>query len=317
MTSDLELPAAAGGPARVGQGTAIEQSRAVAEVQASIVLAAQRPRNNQAALRTMRESCAMIRLAERAFYRYKRGGEQITGPTVQLARELARIWGNISYGVSELARDDGHAQSEMQAWAWDLETNVRPAQIFIVPHKRDTKLGVKAIVDMRDIYEHNTNQAARRLRQQIWAILPPWFVDEAVDLCTETLRTGGKGAEPLAKRIDKAVELFRLGPKLRVEQLERRVGRPASQWDGHDLAQLTVIYRSLERGEIRIEDEFGDVPVTVSEIAAQAAPPAVATAASGHPAGAAVDVEDPPAGDDDLPDPPEDWAPKGDGGAAT
>ncbi len=290
MTTDLELPAAAGAPKRVGQATAVEQSRAVAEVHGSLVLAAQRPRDVQAAIRAMQESCRITRLAERAFFRYRRGGEQITGPTVHLARELARIWGNVSYGISELERDDEHGQSTMQAWAWDLETNVRPSQVFIVPHKRDTKDGVKFLVDMRDVYENNTNHAARRLRQQIWAVLPPWFVEEAEDICAKTLRDGG--GIPRAKRVANAVERYAAGPKVRLEQLEAKVGRPSGKWDDFDLAQLTVIFRSLERGEARVEDEFPLVPVTAEELTAQAEP---APAPSGHPAGAPVDVEDPPA----------------------
>lgn len=286
--AEIDLPVPAAGPKRVGQATAIEQSRAVAEVQASVVLAAQRPRDQQAALRTMRESCRIKRLAERAFYRYPRDGEQITGPTVHLARELARIWGNVSYGINELERDDEHGQSVMLAWAWDLQTNVRPSQAFIVPHRRDTKKGVKLLVDLRDVYENNTNHAARRLRQQIWAVLPPWFVEEAEDLCAQTLRDGG--GIPLGKRISNAIDLFAAGPKVRAEQLERRVGRPSGKWDEYDLAQLTVIYRSLERGEIRVEDEFGEAPVTAEELVGAA--PVTPAAAVGE----------------DLPEPPEDWA---------
>lgn len=317
MTTDIDLPAAGSRVARVGQATAIEQSRAVAEVQASVVLAAQRPRDTQAAIRAMRESCRIKRLAERAFYRYPRDGEQITGPTVHLARELARIWGNVSYGINELERDDEHGQSVMLAWAWDLETNVRPSQAFIVPHRRDTKRGVKHLVDLRDVYENNTNHAARRLRQQIWAVLPPWFVEEAEDLCAKTLRDGG--GVPLGKRVSNAIDLFATGPKVRVEQLERKIGRPSSRWDEYDLAQLQVIYRSLERGEIRVEDEFPDEPVTVEELTGP--PPAKGSdgpseyvrsdeqleeppgwrrpgpAPAGHPEDAPVDVEDPPGGE--------------------
>lgn len=312
MSTDIQLPAASAGPGRVGQTTAIEQSRAVAEVQASVVLAAQRPRDTQAAIRAMRESCRIKRLAERAFFRYKRGGEQITGPTVHLARELARIWGNVSYGINELERDDAHGQSVMLAWAWDLETNVRPSQAFIVPHRRDTKDGVKHLVDLRDVYENNTNHAARRLRQQIWAVLPPWFVEEAEDLCAKTLREGG--GVPLGTRIANAVNAYAAGPKVRVEQLEAKVGRPSGKWDEFDLAQLTVIYRSLERGEVRVEDEFGDVPITVEELvgfAAAASPGAAGAvaraeldehadelaaqyAAQAAETGTPVEVEDPP-----------------------
>jgi hypothetical protein len=73
----------------------------------------------------MRESCSQKGLAERAFFRYSRGGSQITGPSVHLARELARCFGNVQYGIAELRRDDEHGESEMQAFAWDVQTNTR------------------------------------------------------------------------------------------------------------------------------------------------------------------------------------------------
>lgn len=107
-------------PTRIGQGTAVEQSRAAAEVQAAVVVAQQCPRNIQQAVAEMRESCRQPYLAERAFYRYGRGGSTVTGPSVHLARELARCWGNIQYGLVELRRDDEYGQSEMQAFAWDV-----------------------------------------------------------------------------------------------------------------------------------------------------------------------------------------------------
>ncbi len=131
MSDPIPLPVP---PRRVGQATVVEQSRAVAEVQAAVLVAQNRPRDEQAALAQMRESCKMRQLADRAFFRYSRGGSAISGPSVYLARELARIWGNISHGVSELSRDDEHGQSELQAVAWDLEKNTRVATIFIVPH---------------------------------------------------------------------------------------------------------------------------------------------------------------------------------------
>jgi hypothetical protein len=290
MTTDLDLPTPAAAPVRVGQATAVEQSRAAAEVYGQLVVAQQCPRDEQTALRAMRESCRQMRLAERAFYRFTRGGQQVSGPTVHLARELARIWGNVTYGISEMARDDGHGQSEMQAYAWDLQTNTRSSQIFIVPHSRDTKTGPKRLVDLRDVYENNTNQGARRLRQAIWAILPPWLVDEAVDLCTQTLKDGG--GIPLPQRISKAVDAFAaLG--VTADQLEQRISRQTAKWTEHDVAQLTVIYKSLQRGEVRVEDEFPQERVTVAEISGKTTKQAAGSSTPGPAAEQAVAVEDP------------------------
>ncbi len=250
-------------PSHVGQGTAIEQSRAVAEVQAAVVVAQQCPRSITAAQAAMRESCAQNGLAERAFYRYSRGGSAVTGPSVHLARELARCWGNVQYGIAELRRDDAGAYSEMQAWAWDVQTNTRSAQIFVVPHKRDTKDGAKTLVDMRDIYENNANQGARRLREAIFSILPPWFVEDAKDRCSATLKDGG--GKPLPQRIADAVKAFdTLG--VTVDQLERKLDRRSDRWTEHDVAQLTVTYRSLQRGEVTRDEEFPPQRVTAAEV---------------------------------------------------
>lgn len=254
-------------PSRVGQGTAVEQARAVAEVQAMVVVAQERPRNIQAAVEEMRESCRQLGLAQRAFYRYNRGGGVVTGASVHLARELARCWGNVTYGLVEMRRDDQYGQSEMQAFAWDLQTNTRNSSTFVVPHKRDTKEGPKLLTDMRDIYETNTNNGARRVREAIFAILPPWFVEEAKTLCSATLENGG--GKPLAQRIADAVAGFE-GIGVRLEQLEQKLDAPQAKWTAHDMAQLAVTFTSIRNGEVRKEDEFPPLRVTAGEILAKA-----------------------------------------------
>jgi hypothetical protein len=250
-------------PSHVGQGTAIEQSRAVAEVQAAVVVAQQCPRSLTRAQAQMRESCAQTGLAERAFYRFPRGGQTVSGASVHLARELARCWGNVQYGIGELRRDDAGGYSEMQAWAWDVETNTRSASIFVVPHKRDTKDGVKPLTDMREVYENNANNGARRLREAIFSILPPWFVEEAKDLCSATLKGGG--GKPLAQRIADAIKAFD-GLGITTDRLEQKLGRKADVWTEHDVAQLTVAFKSLQRGEVTADEEFPPQRVTAAEI---------------------------------------------------
>jgi len=253
-------------PDRIGQGTSVEQSRAAAEVLAAVEIAQRFPRDVQYARAQMIDSCKQLSLANQAFYRFSRAGSTVTGPSVHLARELARCWGHVQYGLVELRRDDEYGQSEMQAWAWDVQTNARVSTTFIVPHKRDTKRGARELTDLRDVYENNANQGARRVREMIFAVLPPWFVEEAKALCEETLRNGG--GVPLAQRITNAIEKFaEIG--VSVEQLETKVGKPNGKWTEHDTAQLGVIYTSIRRGEVSKEAEFPSI-VTPAEILAQA-----------------------------------------------
>src|SRR5580704_13100491 len=259
-------------PSRVGQATVVEQSRAIAEVHAAIVVAQQCPRDVQQAMRDMRDSCKQRALADRAFFRYSRGEGPVTGPSIHLARELGRCWGNIQWGINEMRRDDEYGQSEMQAWAWDVQTNSRSSNAFIVPHRRDTRNGPKALTDQRDIYENNANNAARRLREAIFAVLPTWFVEEAKDICNQTLNDGG--GKPLAKRVEEALNGFAL-MSITEAQLEEKLGVPVAKWIERDVAQLGVIYKSIQRGETRKDEEFpassAPARVTVTEITGQAA----------------------------------------------
>lgn len=268
-------------PARIGQGTAVEQSRAAAEVQAAVVVAQQCPRQITAAIAEMRQSCQQTGLAERAFFRYSRGGSNITGASVHLARELARVWGNIQYGLVELRRDDEYGQSEMQAFAWDVQTNSRTSSTFIVPHLRDKKGGATKLTELRDIYENNANNGARRVREAIFAILPPWFVEEAKELCNKTLKDGG--GKPLNIRVADAIRVFE-GIGVAAEQITAKLGRPSEKWTEHDVAQLSVIYKSIQRGEVSVDDEFPQPKVTADELKAnQKAPAKTSTADNGEP----------------------------------
>lgn len=287
------------GPARVGQATAIEQSRAVAEVQAAVLVAQQCPRDPDLARAEMRRSCSEMGLALKAFYKLPRGGQIIEGPTIHLARELARVWGNVDYGIDELRRDDEHAQSEMRAYAWDQQTNSRASVKFVVPHMRDKQGGPVRLVDMAAIYENNANQGARRLREQIFAILPPQLVGEAERLCRETLAKGD--GRPLAERADAAVDLFReLG--VSVGRLEARIGRPRAQWLGADLADLAVVAQSLRARDVAVDEMFPPDRVTAEEIAASTA--ATSAARSGKAAKPKTAKPAPPAQAEEPPTPP-------------
>lgn len=269
MTTDLDHIATrpAPSPATIGQATAVEQARAIAEVQAAVVVAQQVPRDMGAAVADMRDACGRLGLADRAFYAVKNRGN---GPSVHLARELARIFGNVQYGVHELRRDDEAGTSEIQAFAWDVEKNVRSTRTFVVPHARMRDGLRMPLTDLQDVYLNNQNIGARAVRECIFTILPAWFADEAQDLCHKTLRNG-EGV-PLPKRIDNAVGKFRdLG--VTVGQLETKIGRKRGSWTPVDLAQLTIVFKSIERGEVSVEDEFPK-RVTAAEITAPTPPSA-------------------------------------------
>lgn len=237
------------------QATTIEQSRAIAQVQGALVVAQQHPRDTMAAATRMREACENPRLAERAFFSFPRGGQTVSGASIHLATELARCWGNLDYGIAELRRDDARHESEMLAYAWDQEVNLRVTSTFIVPHRRDKKNGSEILTDMRDIYESNANNGARRLRECIFRALPRAYTEEAQELCRLTLEHGG--GEPIEARREKLVEAFAalgVSPK----RLAKRVGKAVDRFTAYDLGELKIAYRSIRTGEADAGELFPD-----------------------------------------------------------
>ena len=242
----------------INQGTvAIEASRAIAEAQGKLVIAKRFPRDEVDAYAKAMQACQRPSMAAKAFYSFPRGGQTIAGPTIRFAEELARCWGNIDYGIKELSQDDG--KSEMQAYAWDLETNAQSVQNFTNPHQREkTDKKTKTVVmenltSQRDIYENNTNMATRRLRSRILAILPSWFVEDAIEECKKTL--AGQNDMPLIDRVKKMVVQFaKLG--VTQEQIERRLKKKIDTMNADDFTEFIGIYNAIKQSESKIADWF-------------------------------------------------------------
>lgn len=247
----------------INQGTvAIEASRAIAEAQGKLVIAKRFPRDEVAAYNKVAQACQRKGIAEKAFYKYSRAGSSVEGPTIRFAEELARCWGNIDYGIKELSQDDG--KSEMQAYAWDLETNAMSVQNFTNPHIREVGGKAKKLTSQRDIYEINANMGARRLRARILAILPSDLVEMAITECKKTLV--GRNDEPLIDRVKKMVVAFgKIG--VTQEMIEKRLKRKVETMTADDFTDYIGIFNAVKQGESKIADWFS-APVEQSDLTA-------------------------------------------------
>ena len=236
----------------INQGTvAVEASRAVAEAQGKLIIAKKFPRDEVAAFNKVAEACQRKGIAEKAFFSYNRGGGIVSGVTIRFAEELARIWGNIDYGIKELSQEVG--KSEMQAYAWDMETNTISVQNFTNPHIREVKGTSKALTSQRDIYESNANMGARRLRSRILAILPNDLVEMAIAECKKTL--AGNNDVPLIDRVKNMVVAFtKLG--VTQEQIETRLKRKIDTMTVDDLTDYIGIYNAIKHGESKAAEWF-------------------------------------------------------------
>ena len=238
----------------INQGTvAIEASRAVAEAQGKLYIAKAFPRDETKARTAVMQVCSRYEFASKAFYAFPRGKETITGPNIRFAEELARCWGNVDYGIKELSRDSG--KSELQAYAWDLETNTQSVQNFTNPHQREVGKKMVSLTSDRDIYENNANMAARRLRARILAILPAWLVDAAIAQCRATVAKGEKGMI-LIDRVRVLVQMFgKFG--VTQDQIEKRLKKKVDAMSEDELAEYVGIYNSIKDKDSTAVSWFG------------------------------------------------------------
>ena len=238
------------------RSTEIDKARAVAEVQAALTVAYARPRNEQEAITRIKRACQRRKLAEQGIYAYRRGGQNVSGPSIRLAEEIARCWRNLQYGFREVNRVDGF--SDVEAFAWDLESNIRVVREFRMRHGRDTKQGVTEVTAERDIYEIVASMAQRRVRACLLEVLPGDIVEMAEEECYRTLAQADDGV-PIEQRVEQMIVAFgQYG--VSKGMIEEHLGHPAKETVQAELVRLRSIFNSLKNGMARPHDFFKVYP---------------------------------------------------------
>ena len=233
-------------------GAELVASREAQEVQVAMVAAKRFPRDEVAAYNRILSDCQRQSLAEKAMYEFPRGGQIVTGPSVHLAKTLARCWGNIDSGFKVL--EQGPKESTVMAYCWDLETNYRETKVFTVQHVRETKKGTYPLTDPRDIYELIANQAARRERSCILSVIPGDVVDAAVGQCNVTL--AGKSDMPLMDKVRALVKNFQEQYGVTAEMLEAYVGCKKEAFSQQSVVRLKNVYNTIRDGAASVDQYF-------------------------------------------------------------
>ena len=244
----------AGAPAPSGTGgnalMTAETQRAIAEIQASAIMAMHNPRNPQVAVDRILTECQRPSLAEVAIYSFPRGGQNVTGPSIRLAEVIKRHWQHIRSGWRCLERSKG--RSLIEAYAYDVQNNVGENRTFEVRHVRDTKQGPKPLTDERDIYELEANQAARRVRACILALIDGDVIEAALDQCTKTLEAKADTSPEGLKRMLEAFKPFKVNQKM----IEARLGRNLASITPAQMVSLKNILNGMKDGMSTLEHWF-------------------------------------------------------------
>lgn len=234
-----------------------QESKELSEIKGKMFLARQFPRDPEWSLQNVLKECERPELASAAQYEYPKGDTVVKGASIRLVEVLARHWGNIDSGVTEVDTQDG--MTTIKCFAWDLETNVSDEKTFSVKHERSTKKGSYKLTDERDIYEMVANKGARRKRACLLAVMPGWYVDAALAACDKTLAatlTEGQSMEEVTKSIVAAFAEFNITP----EQISEKVSKPIDKLSKNDVVRLRHLYSAIKDGFVKAADAFGLAP---------------------------------------------------------
>ncbi len=234
----------------------VATQKAIAEIQSRITLAQAKPRDWKQVKTRALQACHNSKLAEEGVWEYPKGGQNLSGPSIRLLETMARLAGNIDYGIRTLAVTEEGTYQEV--YCLDLETNAKASKEIFVPHdaprwNKDARQMQKTrLTDERDIYEHTANLGTRRLRSCMEAILPKSLLDECVQICDEVVVDEANMGDESIKRLMKAFGKLGVTPQM----LDKWLGYPLAKITPRRFVRLRRIYQSIHDGYAAPSDWF-------------------------------------------------------------
>lgn len=222
------------------------------QMEARVILAKRFPRDEFAVYEAMLKTCKSRTFAERAAYSFPRGSSKIEGPSINLARGLARLWGNLRYGL-EVIHDSDESRT-IRAVAWDLESNaeVSAEDTFKKVILRKDKGWV--VPDERDLRELTNRRGAILTRNCILQLLPNELVEDALAECRNSIKKNAKGKNR-GETVKGIVAAFD-GIGVSVEQLEAYLDCKLADIDEDQIADLRGVFQSISDGNSKKAEYF-------------------------------------------------------------
>lgn len=221
-----------------------------AQILARVMVAQRVPRDVVVATTKMKELAGRPDMAKQALYSFQRGGTPIEDLSVNMARPMAALWGNISFGFQVLL-DDG-SRVKIRCYAWDMQTNAsidmedsfanliqRRGRGWITPDERDKR-------------ELVNRHAAIGIRNCILQLIPKDISIAVKQVVMETL-SGNIGKDLNKSREGALTEFGKLGIKpqqLAVLLTQWRDGEATTIQDAtaDELRRLFGIHNSIRDG---------------------------------------------------------------------
>ena len=245
-------------------------AEATMTIQAAATMARQFPRNEDQVFGALMKSCTRPSFAEVAGYSFPRGGGIVKGPSIKLAREVKRLWGNIRT-ILEITYDEpGNGtvavpgMRRIRGSAWDLQTNTSESfeDSFLKLHQRKVGKGHDrrtewTVPDERDLRELTNRRGAICVRNAILALVPPDLVEDAMATADQTLEARAEqDPEGEKKRLIVAFSQLGIDPGMIGEHL----GHPLGQSSPTEIAGLRQVWVSIRDGNSTWSDHLPSKP---------------------------------------------------------
>lgn len=230
-------------------------SAAIEQIRAEITIARSMPRSMEVARRGLLETAKRPAFAEIALYRLPFGQTPVIGPSIRLAEEVIRLWGNlkIDYRFERYATDaNGYGVEVASVIVTDLETNTSITEPMIVPLTAERKRAKGTVVGERmgaggqrlfivklgesEIRRERGKARSIARRNAILTLVPRDLIDEVIAQVQQTLQSQDK-TDPRAsgrRLLDRLTSAYHVN----LEQLAHMIGADLDNLTPHDCHEL-------------------------------------------------------------------------------
>ncbi len=230
-------------------------------IELAYFMAERKPRHEQNAWNKILSACERPGLARKAIYSKPVGGSSIEGPSIRLAEEIIKLWGNITVST-QVVYEDG-AKVRINVMVVDLETNTQYAKDIniaktierknttgrtVVGERINSSGSTVYIVEATD--EEMLNKLAsaesKVIRNSGLRLIPSDVIDDAVRRCYATMEKDD-AVDPGAANKRLMFEFGKLGVEPR--DIELYIGCTMSQMDDKQRNELRGVFRAIKDGE--------------------------------------------------------------------
>ena len=258
------LPATMAGQqavAYVDPGAIAAAESVKARIQASFIMALQRPRDEFQSRARILEACKRPEFAQRVEYSKPVGGKPITGPSIRFAELAVREWGNVLTETQIVFEDD--YVRRIKVTIIDLETNATFGKEMQITKtvERSSDKGREVISSRKNSYnkdvfivvatdeEMATKEAAivsKIIRNEGLRLIPQDIVDEGIATARKTLLDrDAKDPKAALKGVMDAFATLNISPK----NLAEYIGHGLETISPVEIQDLRGVYQAIHSGE--------------------------------------------------------------------